>query len=175
MDPKHSRRNVVLRNYANPNEIIATFIIDAKCSIGSLEDQATKVLNVFHGHNPTISHFVLVRSDGYITNSRYERDHEWNWVVYVMLKKFKPHQQPRHLIDMTKLTREQHIRILDYNRAQYIDTEVPGNRDIPCYNIVQREQQARARRQVHDSFYLNQNSMRRTNTNRGGERQPARW
>ncbi|KAJ1670548.1 hypothetical protein GGF38_001449, partial [Coemansia sp. RSA 25] len=151
------------KKHANPGEVIASFVVGINPGIEALEDLSTKVLNVFYGHDPTISRFVLVKRNGHLTSSRYERDHEGNWVIYVILERFKPHQQPRHLADPTKLTREQHIRNLDANRAQYRDTEV-GNRDIPCYNTQQREQQARARRQVHDSFYLNQNTMRRANS-----------
>ncbi|KAJ2058325.1 hypothetical protein GGI17_005101 [Coemansia sp. S146] len=158
------------KNYANKDEIIATFVVGINPGIEALEDLATKVLNIYYGHDPTISHFALVKGDGIIPNSDYERDHEWNWVIYVMIKKYKPHQQPRGLIDVTKLSKEEHLRILDANRAQYINTEV-SNRTIPCYNIRVREQE-RARRQVQDSYYLNQNSMRRPSA-RGRGGQPA--
>ncbi|KAJ2811825.1 hypothetical protein H4S07_001811 [Coemansia furcata] len=168
MDPKQSRRNAVLRNYSNKDEIIATFVVGINPGIEALEDLAAKVLNIFYGHDPTISHYVLVKSNGVVPNHDYERDHEWNWVIYVILKRFKPHEQPRNMIDMTKLPKEEYIRILDSNRAQYINTEV-GNRSIPCYNIRQREQE-RDRRQVRDSMYLHQNSLRRPSARGGGRR-----
>ncbi|KAJ2020386.1 hypothetical protein IWW57_005010 [Coemansia sp. S610] len=149
MDPKQSRRNVVLRNYANQHEVIATFVVGINPGVAALEDLATRVLNVYYGCYPTISHFVLVRSDGSIPDHDYERDREWNWAIYVIFKYFKPHELPHNFIDKTKLPKKDLIRTLDHNRARYIDTEV-GNRLIPCYNIRQRQQE-RARRQPRQS------------------------